>query len=127
MCKSRNVDGDGLNRSFRANSSWPVTRPSYSTSCRVERMAERGEDQRTGSRRVVFPLSIVRYSTFADKSHPIFYHNLVDIIYLSSGLSNALLFSRTRPFMLPHDIPIPGTTTETTRASLPSRPRSAKV
>lgn len=30
-----------------------------------------------------------------------------DIIYLSSGLLNVLLFSFTRPYLLPHDPPTP--------------------
>jgi hypothetical protein len=59
-------------------------------------------------------LSIVRYSTFANHPIPFAITILVDIIYLSSGLFNVLLFSITRPFLLPHDLPIPDTTTETT-------------
>jgi hypothetical protein len=36
----------------------------------------------------------------------------VDIVYLSSGLLNVLLFSFTRPYLLPHDPPIPDVVSE---------------
>ena len=36
----------------------------------------------------------------------------VDIIYLSLGLLNVLLFSFTRPYLLPHDPPIPDAMSE---------------
>jgi hypothetical protein len=39
----------------------------------------------------------------------------VDIIDLSSGLLNALLFSITRPILFPYDPPSPDTMIETTR------------
>jgi len=53
----------------------------------------------------VVPLSAVRYSTFAHHYVPFGVIVFTDIIYLSSGLLNVLLFSITRPFLLPHDQP----------------------
>jgi hypothetical protein len=51
-------------------------------------------------------LSAVRYTTFF--GHRYVPHSVtfvVDAIYLSNGLFNVLLFSVTRPFLLPHDPP----------------------
>ncbi|KAI0283560.1 hypothetical protein BC826DRAFT_1110128 [Russula brevipes] len=55
----------------------------------------------------ILPLSIVRYSAFAHHHIPQAATIFVDTIYLSSGLLNVLLFSFTRPFLLPHDPPKP--------------------
>ncbi|KAI9431218.1 hypothetical protein BJY52DRAFT_1199797 [Lactarius psammicola] len=55
----------------------------------------------------VLPLSAVRYSSFAHHDVPFGVIVFTDIIYLSSGLLNVLLFSITRPFLLPHDLPKP--------------------
>jgi len=55
----------------------------------------------------VLPLSIARYSTFAHHHVPYGVIIFVDIIYLLSGLFNVLLFSITRPYLLPHDPPTP--------------------
>ncbi|KAI9507341.1 hypothetical protein F5148DRAFT_1309566 [Russula earlei] len=51
----------------------------------------------------VLPLSIVRYSAFTHHSTPFGATIFVDMIYLSNGLFNVILFSVTRPFLLPHD------------------------
>jgi len=53
----------------------------------------------------ILPLSIARYRTFAHYHVPNAGIIVVDIIYLSNGLFNVLLFSITRPFLLPHDLP----------------------
>lgn len=53
----------------------------------------------------ILPLSIARYSTFAHHHVANAVIIVVDIIYLSNGLFNVLLFSITRPFLLPHDLP----------------------
>ncbi len=51
-------------------------------------------------------MSAVRYSNFVAHHHvPFGIIAFTDIIYLSSGLLNVLLFSITRPFLLPHDLP----------------------
>jgi len=55
----------------------------------------------------ILPLSIARYSTFAHHHVANAVIIVVDIIYLSNGLFNVLLFSITRPFLLPHDLPSP--------------------
>jgi len=55
----------------------------------------------------VLPLSAVRYSSFTHHDIPFWVTTFTDIIYLSSGLLNVLLFSITRPFLLPHDLPKP--------------------
>ena len=55
----------------------------------------------------VLPLSIARYRKFAHHNVPNAVTIFVDIIYLSNGLFNVLLFSITRPFLLPHDLPSP--------------------
>jgi len=54
----------------------------------------------------------VRYSTFAHHHVSFVVLCFVDIIYLSLGLLNVLLFSFTRPYLLPHDPPIPDAMTE---------------
>jgi len=51
----------------------------------------------------VVPLSIARYRTFAHHHVPFAVIILVDCIYLSNGLLNVILFSVTRPYLLPHD------------------------
>ena len=51
----------------------------------------------------VLPISIVRYITFAHHHVPYSVIFFVDVIYLSNGLFNVLLFSNTRPDLLPHD------------------------
>ena len=61
----------------------------------------------------VLPLSIVRYRTFTGHHVPFVATIFVDTIYLSSGVLNVLLFSITRPFLLPHDPPSPDTITQT--------------
>ena len=53
----------------------------------------------------VLPLSAARYTTFAHHHVPYSVIFVVDVIYLSNGLFNVLLFSITRPFLLPHDPP----------------------
>jgi hypothetical protein len=55
----------------------------------------------------ILPVSSVRYRSFAHRhvSNGVLF--LVDVIYLSNGLFNVLLFSVTRPFLLPHDPPTP--------------------
>jgi hypothetical protein len=53
----------------------------------------------------ILPLSIARYSTFAHHHVANAVIIVVDTIYLSNGLFNVLLFSITRPFLLPHDLP----------------------
>ncbi|KAI0287246.1 hypothetical protein BC826DRAFT_60818 [Russula brevipes] len=53
----------------------------------------------------ILPLSIVRYMTFAHHRVSFAVTCFVDIVYLSSGLLNVLLFSFTRPYLLPHDPP----------------------
>ena len=53
----------------------------------------------------ILPLSIARYRTFAHHHVAPAVTIVVDIIYLSNGLFNVLLFSITRPFLLPHDLP----------------------
>ncbi|KAH9018714.1 hypothetical protein EDB85DRAFT_600355 [Lactarius pseudohatsudake] len=55
----------------------------------------------------VLPLSAVRYSISAHRDVPFGVIVLADVVYLSSGLLNVLLFSVTRPFLLPHDLPKP--------------------
>ena len=60
----------------------------------------------------ILPLSIVRYSTFTGHHVPFAITIFVDIIYLSSGVFNVLLFSITRPFLLPHDPPSSDTMTQ---------------
>jgi hypothetical protein len=49
----------------------------------------------------------VRYSSFTHHNVPFAVTVFTDMIYLSSGLLNVLLFSITRPFLLPHDLPKP--------------------
>ncbi|KAI0247658.1 hypothetical protein BJV78DRAFT_901876 [Lactifluus subvellereus] len=61
----------------------------------------------------VLPLSIARYNAFAHHRVPFAVTIFVDTIYLSSGLLNVILFSTTRPFLLPHDLPTSDTTSET--------------
>jgi len=51
----------------------------------------------------IFPLSLARYLSFAHYYVPFAVTIFVDMIYLASGLFNVLLFSFTRPFLLPHD------------------------
>jgi len=51
----------------------------------------------------VLPLSIARYRTFAHHDVPFDVTIFVDCIYLSNGLINVILFSLTRPYLLPHD------------------------
>ncbi|KAH9172723.1 hypothetical protein EDB89DRAFT_2164381 [Lactarius sanguifluus] len=53
----------------------------------------------------VLPLSAVRYSISAHRDVPFGVIVLADVVYLSSGILNVLLFSVTRPFLLPHDLP----------------------
>lgn len=53
----------------------------------------------------ILPLSIARYRTFAHHHVAPAVTIVVDLIYLSNGLFNVLLFSITRPFLLPHDLP----------------------
>jgi len=53
----------------------------------------------------ILPLSIARYRTFAHHHVSNGGIIVVDIIYLSNGLFNVLLFSITRPFLLPHSLP----------------------
>jgi len=60
----------------------------------------------------ILPLSIARYSSFAHHYVSFAVLCFVDIIYLSLGLLNVLLFSFTRPYLLPHDQPIPDATSE---------------
>ncbi|KAI9508438.1 hypothetical protein F5148DRAFT_1284056 [Russula earlei] len=55
----------------------------------------------------VLPLSIVRYRTFAHHYIPSDAIIFVDIVYLANGLFNVILFSITRPFLLPHDLQSP--------------------
>src|ERR1700677_4644460 len=52
-------------------------------------------------------MSAVRYSSFTHHDIPFGVTVFFDMIYLSSGLLNVLLFSITRPFLLPHDLPKP--------------------
>jgi len=61
----------------------------------------------------ILPLSIARYSTFTHHHVPYAVTIVVDIIYLSNGLFNVLLFSITRPFLLPHDLTSPTMTSKT--------------
>ncbi|KAI0247661.1 hypothetical protein BJV78DRAFT_1243822 [Lactifluus subvellereus] len=61
----------------------------------------------------VLPLSIARYRDFAHHRVPFAATISVDAIYLSSGLLNVILFSTTRPFLLPHDPPTSDTISET--------------
>ena len=49
----------------------------------------------------------MRYSSFTHHDVPFAVTVFTDMIYLSSGLLNVLLFSITRPFLLPHDLPKP--------------------
>ncbi len=53
----------------------------------------------------ILPVSSVRYRSFAHHhvSNGVLF--FVDVIYLSNGLFNVLLFSITRPFLLPHSPP----------------------
>jgi len=53
----------------------------------------------------ILPLSIARYRHFAHYHVPNAVMIFVDVIYLSNGLFNVLLFSITRPFLLPRDLP----------------------
>jgi hypothetical protein len=55
----------------------------------------------------ILPLSLARYLSFAHHYVPFAVTVFVDMIYLASGLFNVLLFSFTRPFLLPHDPRIP--------------------
>jgi len=48
-------------------------------------------------------LSIARYRTFAGHEVPFDVTIFVDCIYLSNGLFNVILFSLTRPYLLPHN------------------------
>jgi hypothetical protein len=52
-------------------------------------------------------LSIARYRTFAHHDVLFGVIILVDWIYLSNGLLNVILFSLTRPYLLPHDTEVP--------------------
>ncbi|KAI9510983.1 hypothetical protein F5148DRAFT_473829 [Russula earlei] len=70
----------------------------------------------------ILPLSAARYTTFAHHQVPFAVTCFCDAIYLSNGLLNVLLFSFTRPHLLPHDPEVPNfapqsrrsrTTTET--------------
>jgi len=60
----------------------------------------------------ITPISVARYSAFAHHQVPFAVTCFVDIIYLSTGLLNVLLFSFTRPYLLPHDPPISDTMSE---------------
>jgi len=73
----------------------------------------------------VLPLSIARYLSFAHHHVPFGATVIVDIIYLASGLFNVLLFSFTRPFLLPHDLPSSDTESESngTNTVPPAVPR----
>jgi len=55
----------------------------------------------------VLPLSIARYRTFAHHDVPFGVTIFVDCIYLSNGLLNVILFSLTRPYLLPCDPQVP--------------------
>jgi len=55
----------------------------------------------------ILPLSIARYLYFSHHHVPFGATVVVDTIYLATGLFNVLLFSFTRPFLLPHDLPSP--------------------
>jgi hypothetical protein len=68
------------------------------------------------------PVSIARYSTFAHHHVPYAVTIFVDMIYLSNGLFNVLLFSITRPFLLPHDPPNPNMTFHVMDTSLSGGP-----
>ena len=48
-------------------------------------------------------MSIARYRTFAYHEVPFKVTIIVDSIYLSNGLLNVILFSLTRPYLLPHN------------------------
>jgi hypothetical protein len=67
-------------------------------------------------------VSIARYSTFAHHHVPYAVTIFVDMIYLSNGLFNVLLFSITRPFLLPHDPPNPNMTFHVMDTSLSEGP-----
>jgi len=58
------------------------------------------------------PVSVARYSAFAHHQVSFAVTCFVDIIYLSTGLLNVLLFSFTRPYLLPHDPAISDTMSE---------------
>jgi hypothetical protein len=53
----------------------------------------------------ILPVSIARYRSFAHHPVPHSATFFADVIYLSNGLFNVLLFSITRPSLLPHDPP----------------------
>ncbi|KAH9954036.1 hypothetical protein BC827DRAFT_1245247 [Russula dissimulans] len=56
----------------------------------------------------ILPLSIARYLYFSHHHVPFGATVVVDTIYLATGLFNVLLFSFTRPFLLPRrDLPSP--------------------
>lgn len=58
-------------------------------------------------------MSTVRYSSFTQHNVHFGVTVFADMIYLSSGLLNVLLFSITRPFLLPHDLPKPDDESDT--------------
>jgi len=66
----------------------------------------------------IMPVSVARYSAFAHHQVSFAVTCFVDIIYLSTGLLNVLLFSFTRPYLLPHDPPISDTMSESFRGSI---------
>ncbi|KAI9435370.1 hypothetical protein F5148DRAFT_1380385 [Russula earlei] len=55
----------------------------------------------------ILPLSIVRYRNFANHSDPHGGTIFADVVFLANGLFNVILFSITRPFLLPHDLQSP--------------------
>ncbi|KAI0247659.1 hypothetical protein BJV78DRAFT_1243814 [Lactifluus subvellereus] len=62
----------------------------------------------------VLPVSITApYRTLQHHRVPFAVTVFVDTICLSSGLLSVILFSTTRPFLLPHDTPTSGTMSET--------------
>ncbi|KAI9508436.1 hypothetical protein F5148DRAFT_1149032 [Russula earlei] len=55
----------------------------------------------------ILPLSIARFRAFTNHSVPHGATIFVDMMFLANGLFNVILFSFTRPFLLPHDLPSP--------------------
>jgi len=61
----------------------------------------------------ILPISIARFSSFEHHHVPTTFTLFSDGLHLSAGLLNVILFSTTRPFLLPHDPPTSDTTSET--------------
>ncbi|KAH9967733.1 hypothetical protein BGW80DRAFT_1447493 [Lactifluus volemus] len=114
MCRSRNVDGDRTEPHVSQQ-----IRVGAITGNNIQLHVEWGEwlsvekNSERANRHVVLPLSIVRYGSRTIPSH--FPSQFWSTPSTFIRPVQCPFFSNTRPFLLPHDLPIPNTTTETTR------------